>query len=239
MILLSNTYRQSSAYQAAGAKIDPSGKLLWRFDRRRLEAEAIRDTMLFVSGQLNLKMGGPGIYAPLPPGAIPPKSVAEAAWVVEKDPAEVSRRSIYMVVKRNLPYPLYESFDLPDTHESCARRYTTVTPTQSLALMNNELMLHWANAMAARVLNDAGLTVDAQIERLYRIAYSRAPNAKERQALASFLESQSAIIRERLARNEPVLAPGQLPAGIEPARAAAFVDLCHALLNSNEMLYLN
>jgi hypothetical protein len=239
MILLSNTYQQSSTHQEAAAKVDPANKLLWRFDRRRLEAETIRDTMLFVSGQLNPRMGGPGIYAPLPPGALPPKSAADAAWEVEKDPAELNRRSIYIVVKRNLPYPLYESFDLPDAHESCARRHTTVTPGQSLALMNNELVLGWANAMAARILNDAGLPVDTQIDRLYRIAFSRAPNAQERQAITEFLSSQTAIIRDRLARKESVLLPGQLPAGMEPAHAAAFVDLCHALLNSNELLYLN
>ena len=239
MILLSNTYQQSSAHQEVAAKVDPANKLLWRFDRRRLEGEAIRDSMLFVSGQLNPKMGGEGIYAPLPPGAIPAKSEAEAAWNVEKDSAEANRRSIYIVVKRNLPYPMYESFDLPDTHESCARRYTTVTPNQSLALMNNELVLGWANAMAALILNDAGLPVNSQIDRLYRIAFSRAPNAAERQAIVDFLGSQAGIIHERMARKEAVLLPQQLPAGMEPAHAAAFVDLCHALLNSNELLYMN
>jgi len=239
MILLSNTYQQSSAYQPAAAAADPSNKLLWRFDRRRLEGEAIRDAMLFASRRLNPKMGGPGVYAPLPPGAILARSVEETAWLEEKDPAEASRRSIYIVVKRNLPYPMYDAFDLPDTHESCARRYYTVTPTQSLALMNNELVLGWSQTLAGRVLNDAGLPLNAQVDRLYRIVFSRTPKTKERQAVMEFLKSQKAILGERLARKEKVLLPDQVPAGIELAHAAAFVDLCHALMNSNEFLYLN
>jgi hypothetical protein len=238
-ILLSNAYRQSSAHNKAAAAIDPSNKLLWRFDRRRLEAEAIRDSMLFASGQLNPKLGGPGFYAPLPPGAVPEKSVKDTAWTEEKDPAESNRRSIYIVVKRNLPYPLYEAFDLPDTAESCARRHTTVTPAQSLALMNNEVVLGWAAAMAGRILNDSGISADAQIDRLYRLAFSRRPKPAERQAVAEFLKSQAGLIRERLARAEPVRLPEKMPSGLEQAHAAAFVDLCHALLNANEFLYIN
>jgi hypothetical protein len=238
MILLSNTYRQSSADNPASSKVDPGNKLLWKFDRRRLEAEAIRDSMLFAGGRLNPALGGLGFYAALPPGAIPPRSVKDMAWTEEKDPAQANRRSIYIVVKRNLPYPLYEAFDLPDTAESCARRHSTVTPTQSLALMNNELVLEWAGAMAARVLNDAGIEVDAQIDRLYRIAFSRQPKAAERDAVTSFLESQAALIGDRLGRGEPVLLPPNLPEGVSPAHGAAFADLCHVFFNSN-FLYIN
>jgi hypothetical protein len=115
MILLSNTYQQSTAHRAAAAKVDPSNKLMWRFERRRLEAEAIRDAMVFVSGPVTPKLQVPGVYAPLPTGAVPAKSVAEVAWSEEKDSAEVNRRSIYVTVKRNLPYPMYDAFDLPDT----------------------------------------------------------------------------------------------------------------------------
>ena len=75
MIMLSNAYQQSSAYQEAAAKVDPDNKLLWRFARRRLEGEVIRDSMLFASGQLNLKMGGPGVFPPLPPGVSMPDRI--------------------------------------------------------------------------------------------------------------------------------------------------------------------
>src|SRR5262249_39240407 len=143
LIMLSNAYQQSSEFREEAARIDPSNKLWWRFDRRRLEGEVIRDSMLSVSGLLNLKMGGPGVFAPLPPGVSRPGS-RYLNWNTEKDSAEINRRSAYIFVKRNLPYPMFESFDFPDTSESCARRYVTVSPAQPLALMNDEMVLQWA-----------------------------------------------------------------------------------------------
>ena len=238
LIMLSSAYRQSSAYQEESAQADPGNKLLWRFDRRRLEGEVIRDSMLFASGRLNLKMGGPGVFPPLPPGVSQPRS-RYSAWDTDKDPAESNRRSVYIFVKRNLRYPMFEAFDFPDTHESCARRYNTVTPTQSLALMNDGLVLEWSRALAGRVLNDGGLPVELQVDRAYRIVHHRAPTAPERQTILEFLQSQAAILGEQLARNENVPVPDTLPPGVDKAHAAAFVDFCHTLLNSNEFLYLN
>jgi hypothetical protein len=238
LIMLSSAYRQSSAYHEESAQADPGNKLLWRFDRRRLEGEVIRDSMLSASGRLNLKMGGPGVFPPLPPGVSQPRS-RYSSWDTDKDPSESNRRSVYVFVKRNLRYPMFEAFDFPDTHETCARRYNTVTPTQSLALMNDELVLEWSRALAGRVLNDGGLPVELQIDRAYRMVHHRAPTAKERQAILEFLQSQAAILGEQLARNEKVPVPDSLPAGVDRAHAAAFVDFCHTLLNSNEFLYLN
>src|SRR5207249_2021347 len=177
LIMLSDTYQQSSAYQPQAAKIDPENKLLWRFDRRRLEGEVIRDSMLLVGGQLNLQMGGPGVFPPLPDGTI--RGSKYLAWKPETDPAQANRRSVYVFVKRNLRYPMFEAFDFPDTHESCPRRYATVTPTQPLALMNDELVMEWARELATRVLNDSGLSAEQQIERAYRLAFSRAPKPEE------------------------------------------------------------
>ena len=124
-------------------------------------------------------------------------------------------------------YPMFEAFDAPNPQESCARRFRTVIPSQALTLMNDKLVLEWSQALASRVLNDGGLSVDQQIERAYRIVLSRAPNARERQAVLEFLDRQSAVIG------------AGPPAAMEPARAAAFVDFCHTLLNSNEFLYVN
>jgi len=236
LILLSNTYQQSSAHRPEAAEI--ASDLWWRFDRRRLEGEVIRDAMLSVSGLLNPKMGGPGVFPPLPPGIVMPGS-KYINWEEEKDPAEANRRGVYVFVKRNLRYPMFQTFDFPDTHESCARRYHTVTPTQSLALMNDELVLGWAVALAGRVLNDSGVPLDAQVDRAYRLVHNRAPSAKERATILEFLRSQASILREQIARNEKVYVPEALPAGVEPAHAAAFVDFCHTLLNSNEFVYMN
>jgi hypothetical protein len=163
-IMLSSTYQQSSAYQEAAAANDPQDKLMWRFERRRLEGEVIRDSMLFVSGALNLKMAGPGIFPPLPPGVSQPRS-QYMNWKPEKDQAEANRRSVYVFVKRNLRYPMFEAFDFPDTHESCPRRNATVTPTQPLTLMNDELVMEWSRVLAGRVLNDAGLSPEQNLGR--------------------------------------------------------------------------
>jgi hypothetical protein len=238
LILLSNTYAQSSAHRADAAEIDPANKLFWKFERRRLEGEVIRDSILHVSGLLNLKMAGRGIFPPLPAAISMPGS-RYLNWEPEKDPAEANRRSVYVFVKRNLRYPMFESFDFPDTHESCARRYATVTPTQSLALMNDDLVLEWSKALAGRVLNDSGLAPEAQVERAYRFVHHRAPNTDERTAILDFLGKQTALLRDHAAAQGKLHLPASLPEGMEPAQAAAVVDLCHALLNSNEFVYLN
>ena len=194
MIMLSNAYQQSSAYQETAAKVDPDDKLVWRFARRRLEGEVIRDSMLFAGNQLNLKMGGPGVFPPLPPGVSMPRS-SYLNWKTEKDEAESNRRSVYIFVKRNLRYPMFETFDFPDTHEPCPRRYATVTPTQPLALMNDELVMEWSRALASRVLNDSGLSAEQQIERTYRLLLSRAPKPEESKSILDFLNEQSVVAR--------------------------------------------
>jgi hypothetical protein len=89
------------------------------------------------------------------------------------------------------------------------------------------------------VLNDGGLSPEQQIERAYRIVFSRAPKDSERQAILEFLNTQSQVIAARLAQNEKTAMPETAPQGMEPARAAAFVNLCQALLNSNEFVYMN
>jgi hypothetical protein len=229
-IMLSNVYQESSASQTQAAQIDPDNKLMWRFERRRMEGEAIRDSMLFVSGLLNPKMGGPGVFPPLPDGVT--RGSKYLGWPTEKNPADGNRRSVYVFVKRNLRYPLFEAFDFPDTHESCARRFATVNPTQPLALMNDELVRGWATALASRVLNDQGLMPEQQVERAFRIVFNRAPKDEERKTILEFLDKQAAEIGARIAKPATVT-------GMDTARTAAFVDLCQALLNSNEFEYVN
>jgi hypothetical protein len=134
---------------------------------------------------------------------------------------------------------MFEVFDMPDTHESCPRRNTTVTAPQALELLNNDLVLDWSKSLAGRVLNDGGLTPEAQVDRAYRLTFSRTPTEAERKSALEFLTRQSAILSERLTTDEKTPLPDNLPPGVEKAPAAALVDLCHALLNSNEFVYLN
>jgi hypothetical protein len=142
-------------------------------------------------------------------------------------------------VKRNAVYPMLEAFDAPNPQETCSRRFRSVIPSQALILMNDPLVLEWSRALAGRVLNDGGLSLDQQVDRAYRLALSRPPNLEEKAAVLDFLARQSSLVGERLARNEKPVVPDQLPPGVEAARAAAFVDFCHTLLNSNEFLYVN
>ncbi len=252
LIMLSKLYQESSAFQPEAAAADPDNKLLWRYERRRFEGEAIRDSMLLVSGLLNSKMGGPGVNPPLPAGAGGRAYAGRGGGVAGgagrggrgaatagADAADANRRSVYVFVKRNAVYPMLEAFDAPNPQETCSRRFRSVIPSQALILMNDPLVLEWSRALAARVLNDGGLSLDQQVDRAYRLALSRPPNTSEREAVLDFLRQQSSLLGERLARNERPPLPAQLPDGMDPARAAAFVDFCHTLLNSNEFLYVN
>jgi hypothetical protein len=108
-------------------------------------------------------------------------------------------------------------------------------------LLNNDLILQWAQAFAGRILNDSGLTPEAQVQRAFKLAYGRAPNPDEQRLASEFLARQTSILAKRLAasgKSKPPL-PSNLPAGMDPVRAAALVDLAHTLLDSNEFLYLN
>ena len=216
-ILLTEAYQRSSDANAAAAKADPENKLWWRFPRRRLEGEAIRDSMLQVSGELSTKMYGPGVFPPMPAGV-----VTRGGWKSNEKAEEANRRSVYVFVRRNTRYPMFEAFDMPDTHESCARRNQTVTPTQALELMNNELVFDWSRRFAERVANDAGLGSETLMERVYRLAYSRPPTAEEVKAGQEFLARQRRILGDR-----------------PDADQRALTDLCHAIFNSNEFLHLN
>jgi hypothetical protein len=220
LILLANTYQQSSRFNPQAAQVDPDDRLLWRYNRHRLEAEAIRDSILEASGRLNLKMGGPGVFPPLPPGV-----VTRGGWKKDEDPSEADRRSVYVFVRRNTRYPMFEVFDMPDTHESCPRRNATVTGPQALELLNNELVLGWSRSLAGRVANDAGLTPEAQVDRAWRFAYSRPATVEERRNAVEFLNRQRRMLEQRM----PAWEAGNV----------ALADLCHMLVNSNEFLYVN
>jgi len=245
LIVLSNTYQQSSESQEKAAAVDPDNKLLWRFARRRMEAEAIRDSMLEVSGLLNPKMGGPGVFPPVPTGVVSELSATAAAggWRTEKDPAEANRRSVYIFVRRNLRYPMLQEFDNANTFESLHTRKNTVTPSQSLDILNNDLMLEWSRAFAGRILSEVGQSAEPweQVDRAFKDAYGRAVTAEELKTAEAFLLKQAPIMAARIAeggKSKPPM-PAVIPAGTDPARAAALVDLCQMLFASNEFLYIN
>jgi len=235
LIMASSTYQQSSKGRERAARIDPDDKLLWRFPMHRLEGEAIRDSALSVAGLLNPKMGGPSIFPELPTRMPAPRG----GWKVNATEGERDRRSVYVFVRRNTRYPLFESLDMPDPHESCARRNVTTSPIQALNLFNSKMTLEWAQHFAGRIIETAGNDRERQVDAAYRLAFGRKPDAAERQTANEFLTKQCAIISDRSpGEDEPPLPLG-LPARVNDPEAAALVDFCHTLINANEFVYLN
>ena len=151
LILTSATYRQASIHprQAEYAGIDSANERWWRFDRRRLDAEAIRDAMLTVSGRLNPQLHGPSFFPAMSDEALEGLSRKEAAWTTSTD-EERSRRSIYMMTKRSRLLPLMTVFNFTDTTLPCGQRDVTTEPTQALALLNNEFVHEQSEALATR-----------------------------------------------------------------------------------------
>ena len=233
-ILLSSVYRQSSGQRDDVLKADPDNKLLAVYPRKRLEAEAIRDSLLAASGQLEDKIGGPAVFP-----QVPANFNAGNLWTASKDPKEQNRRSVYVFVRRSVPYPLMQSFDLADPSHAHHKRDVTTTPLQALTLFNSDVVFGWSQALAGRVLREAGKDENAQLNRLYEILFSRVPTKSERVALKEFLDKEEKIILAKNAEGKfeiavPVGSKGQQ---LNPVRAAAFVDLVHAVANSNDFAY--
>jgi hypothetical protein len=210
MLMLSNAYQQAATFNAAAAQVDPDNKLLWRFRRARLSGEEIRDAALSVSGKLNWQMYGPSVFPD-----IPKEMEVRGGWNRKETAANKNRRSIYVFVRRNSRYPLFQAFDMPDTHESCGRRSVTTTAPQALNLLNDKTMLALAQAFSERLKPQAGNDLDAQIKLAYRLAYARQAEASEIVAAREFIQQQARLTEQPL------------------------VDFCHALLNANEFVYVN
>ena len=199
----------------------------------RLEGEVIRDAAIQVAGALNTKIGGPSVFPVLPENMPSPRG----GWSTKPTADDNYRRSIYIFVRRNTPYPLLKALDFPDTTMSCGRRDQTITAPQALSLLNDRAAIDWAQKFAGRVVSKAGLDTKAQVETAYQLAYSRKPDGRETDTVLTFLEKQSGLIRNRIAKGEEIALPSNVPANAEPARMAALVDFCNTIFNSNEFVY--
>jgi len=239
LIVTSNTYRQSSRVDfdkpqhARASEIDPENVLLWRANRRRLEGEGLRDAMLQVSGRLNGRMFGPSNHPELPAGVD-----AKAAWPVDRSVEDRHRRSIYIFAKRNLRFPLLDLFDLPDMHNSCPQRPQTITAPQALALMNGEFSLEMARHWSGELLSRHGGDAKGLLTAAFRQAFGQSPSDEQLRSAESFLVRQAGAFAGEATPDAAAL-PTRVPDGYGPAQAAAIVDFCHALLNTNEFLYVD
>ncbi len=194
----------------------------------RLDAETVRDSALSVAGLLNTQAGGPSVFPPLPDGMPPPRG----GWEVSQNSSDHYRRSVYVFVRRNSPYPMLKALDLPDTHESCARRESTITAPQALTYINSNVTMGWAQAFAGRVLETADEGFSDRVTHAYRLAYQRDASGDEEAAALAFLREHSGVI-EKDGEGESAL-PTFLPADMSQADGAAFTDFAHTLINANE-----
>ncbi len=227
-IVLSSVFTTASAPDEAALpvwrnieEVDPENKLLARFPRRRLEAEALRDAMLAVGHSLNRSGGGVGIQPPLPTEML--QTLKRGQWKTTPHVPDHYRRSIYLFARRNLRYPFFATFDRPAANSSCAARQPSTTAVQSLLLFNSELTMDAAERLAASVSRDHATNSQRCVE-LCRRLYSRDASASELDHWQRFLASQSTLLHSE---------------GHSAPHDAALVDLCRALLNTSEFLYID
>jgi cytochrome c553 len=200
LILATHTWRQASTVDADAAararEVDPGNALLWRQDMRRLEAEALRDSVLAVSGRLRDERGGRGFFPLLSREVLAGGSRPGEGWHPD-EPAARERRSLYAYVKRNLADPMIESLDGPATSLPVAARATTTVPGQALVLLNGDFLNEQAAAFAERVVREAGGSPGAWVDRAWRLALSREPTRAEREVARSYLEATARAYAER------------------------------------------
>ena len=184
LILMSATFRQSSAPRADAALVDADGRLLWRYTPRRLEAEAIRDSMLAVSGALDLKMGGPGFYLM----DVVTENVMHYFPKEKYTPAEY-RRMVYLFRIRAAQDGVFGSFDCPDGGSVMAKRSRSNTPLQALNLFNSSFITQQSDLLAKRLRTEAGEAPDAQAAFAFRLFYARPPDAYEQRSSAEMIRA--------------------------------------------------
>ena len=207
LLMTSEAYRMSSQFSDEGnLQRDPENKYHWRFRARRLEAEIVRDSILAVSGSLNREIGGPPVFPALQNEVL--AQMSHGIWRKQADGPDVWRRSVYIYRKRGLPFPMLESFDLPDQNISCGARDVSTVPTQALMLLNDEFVIKQADLFAQTSQEAEPDDVGRQIELAYRLALGRAPDAHERELAHEYLQTHN------------------------------LAGFTHVLLNLNEFVYL-
>jgi hypothetical protein len=216
--MTSSTYRLSAVADAANLRADPSNALMWRFNMRRLSGEEVRDSILAVSGTLNLKPYGPSTYPKIPKEVLAGQSVPGQGWPTSP-PEEANRRSVYAHVKRSLRVPILAGFDQPDPDSSCPVRYVTTVPTQSLGLLNGDFANEQAEAFAKRLQKDAPNDLAGQVARAIRLTTGRVPTAEE-------VKRDLAFVAQMKEKHK-----------LDSAKALA--QFCLLCLNSNEFVYLD
>lgn len=225
LILMSRTWQQSSLHPQAEEyqSRDAGNRLWWRAERRRLDAEALRDSMLARTGELDLRRGGPGFRPTISAAALEGLSTKSKAWQASPE-KEQNRRSLYTYSKRGLLPPMMTTFDLCDSTQSCGKRDVTTVPTQSLAMLNNEFV-HARSETLAREISQTTKDPKEQVRQLWERVFARPPAVEEETLAIRHLAVQAAHFQQSQQPTTP--------------EVLALASLCHVLFNSNEFLYLD
>jgi hypothetical protein len=218
LIMMSSVYQQSAVASEANLKADPANSLLWRFNMRRLMAEEVRDSILSISGSLNVKQFGPSTYPKIPKEVLAGQSVPGQGWPTSP-PEEANRRSIYAHVKRSLRVPILSGFDQPDPDSSCPVRYVTTVPTQSLGLLNGEFANEQAIVFATRLQKEHPNNLADQVKRAIRLTTGRVPGDDEVKRDLAFIAS----LKEKFKLDD----------------GKALIQYCLLCLNTNEFVYVD
>jgi Protein of unknown function (DUF1553)/Protein of unknown function (DUF1549) len=212
LIMTSAVYRQTSTPRPKLDTTDPDNRLLARFPIRRLDAEAVRDSLLHVSGELDLRAGGP---------FVPSTRTAEGVVDVPETTVGSHRRSIYLQQRRTQVVTFLQLFDAPSIVTTCGKRTPSTVPLQSLALLNSEFVRARAHSLARRLADEAGTETPTRLSHAFVLVCGREPLPEERRACEKFLDAQ----RGAYATNKDAV-------------DRAWADLCQMLLASNAFLYV-
>lgn len=214
LIVTSSFYQQSSAPDAAGQAADPDNRLYWRMNRKRVDAEMLRDSILLVDGNLNPALGGRPVRVPIEPevyNLIFTEHERDGLWPLSPDKTVQFRRSIYLYNKRSVRLPLLSAFDQPDAITSCPVRPVSTHPLQALSLFNSDFMQEQSKAFADRLQTACAQRGNScVIDTAWRLALSRPPRPAEQQLAAKFLAGGGSVAEMSLAlfnRNEFVYVP--------------------------------
>ena len=232
-IVMSATYRQSSASRPEIEEMDPENALLARQRRVRLPAEMVRDAALAASGLLNPKIGGPSVRPPQPTGVSDLAYAGSVKWEASHGMNRY-RRGLYTFLQRTVPYPQLVNFDMPDRTAARCTRERSNTPLQALNLLNDATFVEAARALAVRSIEKSGGDFDGTVREAFRLCLAREPTAAELRHLKGYHSEQTVIFdsERKLAKD---FMPLDVP-GLDAAEAAAWTGVSSVLLNLDEFI---